>query len=405
MHRAALDGKAENVGRIRPKAVMRRMQHGAIRFRLRAPRFGGPQTRRSSRSERRRVAIAPYGHFSVHVRHDRRLPCARVRGLAWRLRASLRRYSPQIHPEERDAPRRQGVSPARRQAGERGDAVPARRQHLGRTCRCELPDRPLRPARVHPRRRRLRGSIYAGRHAGDRIAARVHAGADDLRGRRPLHPAGGWRLWRDERLQRRRAKEISSEVHRPAAGRRGDRARNVLGLKGVYYSHDFSRHGYARNLDHVAFAPFWEKVAGFGLSAFVELSATPHYDRASYIANLLALDRVMQRHRALRFVLVMGPPVAHFARDGRWEFPAEVLAAYRRENLLIEIMFPITWGGTWDYPYPQAQALIRHMRELFGAAKLVWGSDMPNVERFCTYRQCLDYVRRYCTFFSAGEKK
>ena len=28
---------------------------------------------------------------------------------------------------------------------------------------------------------------------------------------------------------------------------------------------------------------------------------------------------------------------------------------------------------------------------------------MPNVERFCTYRQCLDYVRRYCTFFSAGE--
>jgi hypothetical protein len=28
---------------------------------------------------------------------------------------------------------------------------------------------------------------------------------------------------------------------------------------------------------------------------------------------------------------------------------------------------------------------------------------MPNVERFCTYRQCLDYVRRHCTFFSAAE--
>ena len=80
-----------------------------------------------------------------------------------------------------------------------------------------------------------------------------------------------------------------------------------------------------------------------------------------------------------------------------------MLAAYRRENLLIEIMFPITWGGVWDYPYPEAQALIRQMHELFGAAKLVWGSDMPNVERFCTYRQCLDYVRRYCTFFSADE--
>jgi predicted TIM-barrel fold metal-dependent hydrolase len=136
----------------------------------------------------------------------------------------------------------------------------------------------------------------------------------------------------------------------------------------------------------------------------VELSATPNYDRASYIANLIALDRVMQRHRTTRFVLVMGPPVAHFGSNGQWDFPPEVLAAYRRENLLIEIMFPITWGGVWDYPYPEAQGLIRQMRELFGASRLVWGSDMPNVERVCTYRQSVDYVRRYCPFFSASEK-
>ena len=65
---------------------------------------------------------------------------------------------------------------------------------------------------------------------------------------------------------------------------------------------------------------------------------------------------------------------------------------------------PITWGGVWDYPYPEAQALIRQMRDLFGARKLVWGSDMPNVERFCTYKQCVDYVRRHCTFLSPAEK-
>src|SRR5262249_35572304 len=90
-----------------------------------------------------------------------------------------------------------------------------------------------------------------------------------------------------------------------------DRAHRVLGLKGVYYSHDFSRHGYARNLDHAAFAPFWEKIAAFRLPVFVELSATPNYDRASYIGNLAALDRVMQRHRPLRVVLALGPPLAH----------------------------------------------------------------------------------------------
>jgi predicted TIM-barrel fold metal-dependent hydrolase len=112
----------------------------------------------------------------------------------------------------------------------------------------------------------------------------------------------------------------------------------------------------------------------------------------------------MQRCPALRFVLVMGPPVAHFAGRGQWDFPPEVLGAYRRDNLLIEIMFPITWGGVWEYPYPEAQELIRGMRDHFGAGKLVWGSDMPNLERFCTYRQCVDYVRKHCAFLSAAEK-
>jgi predicted TIM-barrel fold metal-dependent hydrolase len=182
-----------------------------------------------------------------------------------------------------------------------------------------------------------------------------------------------------------------------------DRAHG-LGLKGLYYSHDFSRHGYDRNLDHDAFRPFWDRIAAWNFPAFVELSATPGYDRKSYIANLMALDRLMQRYPTVRFVLVMGPPVAHFAGSGKWDFPPEVLAAYKRDNLLIEIMFPITWGGVWEYPYPEAQELIRGMRDLFGASKLVWGSDMPNLERFCTYRQCVDYVRKHCPFLTAAEK-
>jgi predicted TIM-barrel fold metal-dependent hydrolase len=183
-----------------------------------------------------------------------------------------------------------------------------------------------------------------------------------------------------------------------------DRAHRMLRLNGLYYSHDFSRHGYARNLDDDAFRPFWDKIAAFKLPAFVELSATPNYDKPSYVANLMALDRLMQRHSTLRFVLVMGPPVAHFGGSGRWDFPSEVLAAYKRDNLLIEIMFPITWGGVWEYPYPEAQELIRGMRNLFGADKLLWGSDMPNLERFCTYRQCVDYVRKHCLFLTAREK-
>jgi predicted TIM-barrel fold metal-dependent hydrolase len=183
-----------------------------------------------------------------------------------------------------------------------------------------------------------------------------------------------------------------------------DRAADVLRLAGLYYAQDFSRHGYERNVDHPDFSPFWEKIVARRLPVFIELSSTPTYDRAGYVGNLLALDALLARHPQHRFLLVMGPPVGYFGRSGRWEFPPEVLSVYQRDNLLIEVMFPISWGGVWDYPYPEAQALIRGMRDTFGAGKLVWGSDMPNVERFCTYRQCVDYVRRHCTFLTGAEK-
>lgn len=184
-----------------------------------------------------------------------------------------------------------------------------------------------------------------------------------------------------------------------------DRAVKTLGLRGIYYAQDFSRHGYARNVDHDDFRPFWDKIVAYALPVFIELSSTPTYDRAGYLGNLAALDVLLRRYPAHRFLLVMGPPVGHFGASGSWEFPEDVLATYKRDNLQIEVMFPITWGGVWDYPYPEAQQLIRGMRDLFGAAKLIWGSDMPNVERFCTYRQCVDYVRKYCSFLSVGEKE
>jgi predicted TIM-barrel fold metal-dependent hydrolase len=184
-----------------------------------------------------------------------------------------------------------------------------------------------------------------------------------------------------------------------------DRAVNTLGLKGVYFGlESYARYDFDITFDDARMDAFWSKVDAAGLPVFFEISAIPDYDRASAIANVLRLKRVMDRWRNTRFVLVMGPPVAHFAPNGQWDFSPEVLAAYRHPNLLIEIMFPITWGGVWDYPYPEAQSLIRQMRDLFGVDRLVWGSDMPNVERFCTYTQCVDYVRRYCTFLTASEK-
>ncbi len=185
-----------------------------------------------------------------------------------------------------------------------------------------------------------------------------------------------------------------------------DRARNQLGLRGLYYQLDsFSRYGFQWSFDDARFDSFWECIASLHIPVFFEPASIPNYDAESYIANMCRLDCLLTRFPAMGWLLVMGPPVQYFGTHGKWQFPEEVARTYARENLHLEIMFPISWGGVWDYPYPEAQALIKDLRDRYGAHKLIWGSDMPNVERFCTYRQCLDYVLRYCEFFTSEDKE
>lgn len=184
-----------------------------------------------------------------------------------------------------------------------------------------------------------------------------------------------------------------------------DRAYDELGLRGLYFGVDaMSRHGFPWALDGEELAPFWDKLARRDILLCLEMSSGPGYDRTGYMANLTAFGRVLARHPSMRVHMAMSPPVAFFARNGRYEFPDEALAVWLHEPMVLEVMFPITYGGVWDYPYPEAQGLIEDMKNRFGAHRLIWGSDMPNVERFCTYKQSLDYVRRYCPFLTAREK-
>ncbi len=118
----------------------------------------------------------------------------------------------------------------------------------------------------------------------------------------------------------------------------------------------------------------------------------------------MALGRILARHRDLRVHLAMSPPVAFFAKAGRYEFPEELLAVYRHEPLVLEVMFPNHLRRDLGLPLPEAQALTMSLRDQLGAHRLVWGSDMPNVERFCTYRQSLDYVRKYCPSSRRGRR-
>lgn len=75
---------------------------------------------------------------------------------------------------------------------------------------------------------------------------------------------------------------------------------------------------------------------------------------------------------------------------------------FRLPNVTAELLFPIQYGQ-WEYPYVEVQPIIRKFYQKLGPTKLIWGADMPNVERSCTYRQSLDYLRKYCTFIGDSD--
>jgi predicted TIM-barrel fold metal-dependent hydrolase len=183
------------------------------------------------------------------------------------------------------------------------------------------------------------------------------------------------------------------------------RAVEALGLKGIYYNLDgFARYGFRWWFDDARFDAFWEQLAGFDVPVFIEIASPPEYDQASYEAHLGRLARIRARHPQLRWVLVMAPQAGFYGRAGRWHFSEIAERIYTADNVWLELCFPISWGGIWEYPFVEAQALIRDLHGRIGAERLVWGSDMPNVERLCTYRQSLDYIRNHCNFLSEREK-
>ncbi|MBM4461044.1 MAG: hypothetical protein FJ011_25320 [Chloroflexi bacterium] len=57
------------------------------------------------------------------------------------------------------------------------------------------------------------------------------------------------------------------------------------------------------------------------------------------------------------------------------------------------------------YPYPSGQAAVQWTVEEIGSDKILWGSDVPGILSFCTYRQALDLVLDHCRFLTREQRE
>jgi predicted TIM-barrel fold metal-dependent hydrolase len=92
--------------------------------------------------------------------------------------------------------------------------------------------------------------------------------------------------------------------------------------------------------------------------------------------------------------MVGGAPNSYF--DDPRTMPPALAALAERESVCFEVVYPVYVGLREEYPFPSARDAVYRLYDRLGPRRLVWGSDLPNVERHCTYEQSLTYLSRHC---------
>jgi predicted TIM-barrel fold metal-dependent hydrolase len=184
-----------------------------------------------------------------------------------------------------------------------------------------------------------------------------------------------------------------------------ERGTTKLGLRGLFYQTlGFWLNGYRDRADDDKYRPFWDAVERLGLVLFWDTGGGPQASAEGYVDLLRQLLRVLDRNPRIPVILPMAWPIGYFGRGGRYELPDIARTAGAHPQVYSELTYPIIWGGAWEYPYVEARPYIQQLCEWFGPEKLLWGSDMPNVERFCTYRQCYQFLT-HLDFLTRAEQQ
>jgi predicted TIM-barrel fold metal-dependent hydrolase len=166
----------------------------------------------------------------------------------------------------------------------------------------------------------------------------------------------------------------------------------------------FFRHDFRDTFDDPKFDVFWEEVERLGIPVLWNIRPLALPRERNYVEQVARLGRWARRWKRIPSVFTHGVNVGLLMdAGGRVVIPEEMWETLRLPNIYLELLFPVMQGSRWDYPFVEAQELIKEFHGRLGASKMLWGSDYPTSERAATYQQSLEYVRRHCKFLSAGD--
>ena len=104
---------------------------------------------------------------------------------------------------------------------------------------------------------------------------------------------------------------------------------------------------------------------------------------------------MLDRHPTLQASVTHGYPWRDFIEGDRLVVPPAFWAPFQDTNLSLEVGFPYRIGDRFEYPYRECRPVVEAMVNHLGPGRLLWGSDQPFQNRFCTYRQSRDYLEKH----------
>ena len=111
----------------------------------------------------------------------------------------------------------------------------------------------------------------------------------------------------------------------------------------------------------------------------------------------------MQRYPHVVCSLTHGFPWRLFLESQQIVLPQEIWEPFQNPNCHLEVCFPVRLGDLYDFPYQEVWPVLEEMVGRVGADRLLWGTDMPFQNRFCTYRQSRRWIEQYCDFLSGDD--
>lgn len=183
-----------------------------------------------------------------------------------------------------------------------------------------------------------------------------------------------------------------------------DAAIRVLGLHAIKFIPEYAYRAGSGEWDDGAFRPFWELATSLGVPIFFTLGAAPGFsdERDGFLAELGVLQRWMERYPETVASVTHGFPYRAFLDSDRIVLPDRIWEPWQNPRLHLEVSFPVRLGDRFDYPFREVWPTLEAMLRNVGSRNLLWGTDMPFQNRFCTYRQSRRWIET-CGLLSEGE--